>query len=88
MLAPRGMKLGAVKQIVIEDGEHTMTFDRNLYNVAAQVADFLATKSKRWTDGPKKRRDDWLRKSLEERQSVGKEYVDAVAVERKKMRLM
>jgi hypothetical protein len=83
-----GVRLGAVKQVVIEDGEHTMTFDRKLYNVAAHVADFLATESKRWTDGPKKQRDDWLRKSLEEKQSVGKDYVDAVAAERKKMRPM
>ncbi|KAJ5140693.1 hypothetical protein N7448_004101 [Penicillium atrosanguineum] len=82
-----GVKLGAVKQVVIEDGEHTMTFDRNLYKVAGHVADFLATESKRWAEGPKKRQDKWLQKSLEERQSVGQDFVDGLAEEKKRMRL-
>lgn len=82
-----GVKLGAVKQIVLEDGEHTMTFDWNMYKVADHVADFLATESKRWAEGPQKRRDEWLQKSVEERQSIGQAYIDCVMEEKKKMKL-
>ncbi|KAJ6134413.1 hypothetical protein N7523_000735 [Penicillium sp. IBT 18751x] len=81
-----GVRLGAVKQVVIEDGEHTMTFDHNLYKVAGYVADFLATESKRWVEGPLKRHNEWLQKSLTERQSIGRDYIDALTEEKKRTR--
>lgn len=74
-----GMRLGAVKQVVIEDGEHTMPFDRSLETLADHVGSWLVTESRRWTDGPRKRRIEWQAKSLEEKQSVSKEFVDAVS---------
>ncbi|KAJ5657935.1 uncharacterized protein N7484_001584 [Penicillium longicatenatum] len=74
-----GMRLGAVRQVVIEDGEHTMPFDRNLNNLADHVGNWLVTESQRWTDGPKRRRVEWQAKSLKEKQSVSKEFVDAVS---------
>ncbi|KAJ5888769.1 hypothetical protein N7495_008810 [Penicillium taxi] len=73
-----GMRLGAVKQIVIENGEHTIPFDKNLTKVAHHVADWLATESRRWVDGPMKRRQVWQNQSIEEKQSVGKDYISAL----------
>lgn len=74
-----GMRLGAVKQVVIEDGEHTMPFDRSLEDLAGHVGDWLVMESQRWTGGPRKRRIEWQAKSLEEKQSVSKEFIGAVS---------
>ncbi|KAJ5552781.1 hypothetical protein N7494_002159 [Penicillium frequentans] len=73
------MRLGAVKQVVIEDGEHTMPFDRSLETLADHVGSWLVTESQRWTDGPRKRQIEWQAKRLEEKQSVSKEFIDPVS---------
>ncbi|KAJ5920953.1 hypothetical protein N7466_009279 [Penicillium verhagenii] len=81
-----GMRLGAVKQVVIEEGEHTMPFDRSLGELADHVGDWLVTESQRWVDGPRRRRVEWQAKSLQEKQAVGKEFFDAVALVLKQSR--
>lgn len=80
-----GMKLGAVKQVVIEDGKHTMVFDHNVERVADYVADWLVVESRRWNDLLNRRRDRWLGKSAEEKQTVGSDYVAALISEMEKM---
>ncbi|KAJ5102989.1 hypothetical protein N7532_003518 [Penicillium argentinense] len=81
-----GMKLGAVKQIVIEKGRHTMPFDRNMNQVAEQVSDWLKTESGRWIEGAERHREDWIKRSTEEKQTVGSEFIAALAAEMKKMK--
>ncbi|KAJ6014968.1 hypothetical protein N7540_009559 [Penicillium herquei] len=73
-----GMKLGAVKQVVLDDGEHTIPFDRSLNELAVHVRDWLVAESRRWVDGPKRRRAEWQKGSLAEKQSVSKEFVAAL----------
>ncbi|KAK2595802.1 hypothetical protein QQS21_006565 [Conoideocrella luteorostrata] len=81
-----GIDLGAVKQIVIEDGEHSMVFDRNISIVADHVAGWLAAEQQRWINGPKTRRDTWLKMSGEEKRTVGSDFVAALASEMNKMK--
>ncbi|KAJ5621281.1 hypothetical protein N7528_006064 [Penicillium herquei] len=78
-----GMKLGAVKQVVIDDGKHTMPFDRSLDEVVPHVRDWLVAESRRWVDGPKRRRAEWQKGSLVEKQSVSKEFVAALVTQLK-----
>jgi hypothetical protein len=69
-----GMKLGAVKQVVIQKGRHTMPFDRNMNQVAEQVSDWLTSESGRWVGGAKRHREEWMKRST------------ALAAEMKKMK--
>ena len=78
-----GMKLGAVKQVVIEDGEHTLPFDRSLDELASHVSEWLVRESQRWSDGPKKRRGEWQNGKTEKR-AVTREFVKALGAELKK----
>ncbi|GAO20134.1 uncharacterized protein UV8b_06265 [Ustilaginoidea virens] len=80
-----GVKLGAVRQVVIEGGEHTMVFDESLKTVAAHVADWLADECRRWTEGPKRRRELWLR-DAKDKGSVGSDFLAALDAEMKRMK--
>ena len=79
-----GIRLKAVKQVVVKGGEHSMVFDCHVAEVADIVADWLTGESQRWNDGPKRKRDEWLSKSLEERQRVSPEHEAALISEMQK----
>ncbi|KAL9109623.1 MAG: hypothetical protein Q9227_005803 [Pyrenula ochraceoflavens] len=81
-----GMKLGAVRQIIIDEGEHTMVFDRNLCKVADHVVPWMVDEARRWTTGQKMRRETWQVKSLVEKQTVSDEHVDALAAQLKQLK--
>jgi pimeloyl-ACP methyl ester carboxylesterase len=72
-----GVRLGAVKQIIVEDGEHGMVFDHNICIVAGHVVDWFVQESERWMGGHRKRLDTWQKKTLEEQQRVRDEYAAA-----------
>lgn len=76
-----GVRLGAVRQVVIEDGEHAMVFDRNVTTVADHVAGWLSAECRRWTGGPRKRQAEWQMESLEKKQTLGTEYFTALSTE-------
>ncbi|KAJ5748934.1 uncharacterized protein N7511_010630 [Penicillium nucicola] len=82
-----GLKLGAVKQVIVDDGEHGMVFDRNIFTVTSHVVRWLVKESERWTSVHKNHLDTWQQKSLEEQQCVGGEFVAAVSLlmQQKKM---
>jgi hypothetical protein len=71
------VRLGAVKQIIVEDGEHGMVFDHNICIVAGHVVDWFVQESERWMGGHRKRLDTWQKKTLEEQQRVRDEYAAA-----------
>lgn len=73
-----GIKLGAVEQVIIKNGEHTMVFDNQMGEVAESVAQWLSKEAKRWDEGGKKALDAWKAKSLSEKQSVPKAYEEAL----------
>lgn len=73
-----GMKLGAVRQEVIENGEHTMVFDRHMGDVADIVSSWFEKEAKRWTEGEKKTTYELQTRSVSERQSVSKAYEEAL----------
>jgi hypothetical protein len=73
-----GKKLGTVEQIVIEGGAHTIPFDANLGKVAGHAAEWIGKEMKRWTNGEKKRRDEWRKTPLKEKQTVAKGLVEAI----------
>jgi len=81
-----GMKVGAVEQVVIKDGEHTMVFEKQLGEVADHVARWLGTDVKRWQQGEQKRMEEWRAKSVAERKSVPEGYEEALAAEIKASR--
>lgn len=81
-----GVRLGAVKQVVIEDGEHVMVFDRSLSQVADHVAGWLGTECRRWTEGPRKRDAEWQRQSVEKKQTLGGKYFSALSEEFQSMK--
>ncbi|KAJ5088037.1 hypothetical protein N7456_011653 [Penicillium angulare] len=81
-----GMKLGAVKQVVIEGGEHTLPFDHDLSKLADHLGDWFVKESKRWEDGPKRRRAQWNNKAIEVKQAVTKEYFTDLTSEIKKQK--
>ena len=81
-----GVKLGAVRQVVIEEGGHNMPFDKYLTQVADHVAKWLVTESQRWENGPKRRRREWQSKSMDEKQRLGDAHVAAIHTELQKMK--
>ncbi|KAJ5668940.1 hypothetical protein N7462_010010 [Penicillium macrosclerotiorum] len=74
-----GVRLGAVTQRLLEDGEHTMVFDKNMATVAEYVAVWLADESARWMRGPKTARETWQARPMDEKQTVGPDYMAALA---------
>jgi hypothetical protein len=46
-----GMKLGAIEQVLLEGGRHTMTFDGNIHTLVCHVAEWTAKELVRWTNG-------------------------------------
>lgn len=73
-----GRKLGTVEQAVIEGGTHEIPFDANLGNVASHAAEWIEREMKRWTNGEKKRRDEWRKKPLKEKQTVSEGLMKAI----------
>ena len=76
-----GMKLGAVQQVIVDEGEHTMVFDKNLNKIADHVAKWMVEEARRWSDGEQKRMDNWRAQSLVEKQTVSGEYVKALILQ-------
>lgn len=81
-----GMKDGAVEQIVVKDGEHTMVFEKQMGEVAYHLARWLGKDIIRWQQGEKKRLQEWQSKSPTERYSVPNGYAQALAAETKRAR--
>lgn len=81
-----GAKLGAVKQIILDDGEHTMVFDQHLHKVAQHIADWMTEESNRWLVDVKKSTENNSTKDLAEKQAVSSEYVNALVTEISAMR--
>jgi hypothetical protein len=73
-----GMKLGTVEQVVIEGGAHTIPFDAKLGEVASYAAEFIGKEMKRWTNGEKKRKDEWRKKPLNEKQAISRGLAEAI----------
>ena len=72
------MKLGTVEQVVIEGGAHTIPFGAILGEVAGYAAEFIGKEMKRWINGEKKRRDEWRKTPLKEKQSVARGIMEAI----------
>lgn len=73
-----GMAAGAVEQVIIEGGEHTMPFDEGINKVADVLAAWTGKEVSRWRDGEKKRLLEWQAKCVEEKQSVPAGFVEAL----------
>lgn len=73
-----GMAIGAVQQVVIEGGEHTMVFDKDIDKVADEVASWIGKETNRWRCGRASRLEEWKSKSLEEKQTVPTGYLEAL----------
>ena len=85
-----GMKVGAVEQVNIKKGEHTMVFDSHLNEVADHAAKWLGKEVRRWQSGPEKRRKEWEAKSKQKRQSLPEGFrkaVDEQAAEERRPKL-
>ena len=82
-----GLNIGAVEQLNIKKGEHTMVFDSHIDEIAESSAKWLVTEVRRWQNGPERRRKEWQAKSRQERQSLPqgfREAIDAAAKEEKR----
>jgi hypothetical protein len=73
-----GMQLGTIEQVVIQGGAHTIPFDANLGKVAGHAAEWMGREMRRWTNGEKRRRDEWRKKSLKEKQTVSKGLAEGI----------
>ncbi len=81
-----GMKLGAVEQVVVKDGEHTMVFEKQIGEVAAHITGWLGKDVRRWQQGEKKRLEQWQSKSVVGKKSVPEGYGEALTTEIKASR--
>ncbi|KAJ5861550.1 uncharacterized protein N7529_008860 [Penicillium soppii] len=54
-----GLKLGAVRQVIIDGAGHSMVFDGDICIVAEHVVEWLTKECERWTDVYKRRLKDW-----------------------------
>ena len=78
-----GMRMGAVEQVVIKDGEHTMVFEKQVGEIADYIARWLGKETERWELGEKKRLVEWQANSTAEKKSVPKGYEKALAAQLK-----
>ena len=81
-----GMKVGAVEQVVIKDGEHTLVFEKQVGDVADHIALWLEKDVRRWQQGEEKCLEEWRAKSVAAKQSVPEGYVQALAAENRTSR--
>ena len=81
-----GMKVGAVEQVIIKKGEHTMVFDSHIGEVAECAAKWLGMEVRRWQNGPEKRRKAWQAKSKQEQQSLPEGFEEAIDAQAKEER--
>ena len=81
-----GIKVGAVEQVVVKDGDHTLVFEKQVGEVADHIAEWLSRDVKRWQQGEKRLLNDWRAKSLAEKKSVPGGYVEALAAENRTSR--
>lgn len=73
-----GMRLGAVSQVIIKDGAHTMVFDQQMGEVADVVAEWLGKEVERWRVGGKRLMQEWRSKTVAERQTVPERFEAAL----------
>ncbi len=76
-----GLRLGAVKQIIVKDGEHTMVFDQHVNEVAQHVADWVAEESQRCFGDAEKTAEMNMTKDLAEKQTVSPKFMNALIAE-------
>ena len=73
-----GMRLGAVEQVVIQGGEHTMVFDEHIGEIARHIAAWMGRELQRYKATEEQRGKEVQARGLEGRQSVPNGFIEAV----------